>query len=362
MKTKTRSIALIVGCVLVPFTLVGCWGIAWSPDGTHLVFTWGYGIDEQPALAVMDVATRSLQTLPDSDSPAMPQWSPKGDRIAFISSQSSGDELRIFDAPSTRTRTIAKFPVGFVWSSDGRQIAYVEKRGEQEARYTCVRYDLDSGKIAQRIPLPKGVISDIFLCWLPKTDGVAFLSAKGNSGDIYIAEFGKVRKVTNTGDIVGFTTSQDGNFLVWARKSRNPKNILLFLYRYDLDLRNVQRIPFPNRIPQVNPDQRHGPKNVEWVFFSPNLQKMILYLDHDVPPAKNKNEPHMVHGSMVVMRFDGTGAKTIADWQTHSNDIYWPAFSWDSKRIAIQHIGSSCQIITLNADGSNKKVVLNKGK
>ncbi len=61
---------------------------AWSPDGSHIVFTWF--TDAGDGLYTMDGEGTSVRRVGDVSGVAAPAWSPDGSRIAFVAEPRSG--------------------------------------------------------------------------------------------------------------------------------------------------------------------------------------------------------------------------------------------------------------------------------
>lgn len=373
---RDGRLAARLGLGLLTLSMLGCIGISFSPDGTKLAFPWGN--KSELGISVYDLGTHQVKVLPSSKDSILPIWSPRGDHILWFGGQQS-ETLYIANPTTGKQREVAKAAVGAVWSTNGEKLAFLE-RLENRAE-SVVWYEVDSGRRAGSIQIPKDVTPDVLLSWpvwLPATQGVAFVGGSNTGSDVYIAEFGEVRKVTTTGDVVGFGISQDRAYLQWARKSRNPRYILLSLYRYNLNLRSVERLPFPERISEINPNPKTGPKELESVFFSPDLKRLILLLKSEgskanaikVTTRSGKGSrptlitfPEDIH-VMMAIGVDGIGPRQIAKWRdagSGSKEFYWPTFSPDSKQIALLHSGAKTNdVLLMNADGSNRRVILSQ--
>jgi dipeptidyl aminopeptidase/acylaminoacyl peptidase len=89
----------------------------------------------------------------DSFDATSPQWSPRGDRVAFLR---GGTDLGLHDLRAGSTATVAKGVLGgFAWSPDGSRIAYAAEAGtggSEEEEYGYALYVLDIGtKRATRV-------------------------------------------------------------------------------------------------------------------------------------------------------------------------------------------------------------------
>jgi Tol biopolymer transport system component len=107
----------------------------WSPDGNSLAFGT-YPLEEVPeppkvAVRVLDLTTRSVSVLPGSEGLWSPRWSPNGQYIAALSSDTR--TLSLFDLQSKRWTELAKANFGYPsWSRDSKYI-YFDTLGNDPA-------------------------------------------------------------------------------------------------------------------------------------------------------------------------------------------------------------------------------------
>ena len=103
---------------------------SWSPDGRTLAFAGAPWVQafapHSTAIHLLDVASRRITTLPDSDGLWSPRWSPNGKYIVAETLDARG--LMLFDVPSRRWIKIASLgdpAIGYTaWSSDSRFVYY----------------------------------------------------------------------------------------------------------------------------------------------------------------------------------------------------------------------------------------------
>jgi len=95
----------------------------WSPDGKSLVFGENSLNNQGSAVYVLDLKTRNVSKLPDSDGLYSPRWSPDGRYIAAITLDSL--KLMLFDLTTQKWATLANIFVAYpTWSRDGRYLYF----------------------------------------------------------------------------------------------------------------------------------------------------------------------------------------------------------------------------------------------
>lgn len=99
-----------------------------SPDGSRIVFG-GESNDPNSAIRVVDLASRQISTLPDSQGNFSPRWSPDGRYISAFSADST--RLLLFDVKTQKWGEFASGSLGWLnWSHDGRYIYVLDSRGK----------------------------------------------------------------------------------------------------------------------------------------------------------------------------------------------------------------------------------------
>jgi Tol biopolymer transport system component/predicted Ser/Thr protein kinase len=98
----------------------------WSPDGTSLIFHSGMAdfVSTSPrAIQLLDLKTRRVSTLPDSEGLYSPRWSPDGSYIAAL--RVGAETLQIFDVRTKKWTELSKIGVGFpLWSWDSNYVYF----------------------------------------------------------------------------------------------------------------------------------------------------------------------------------------------------------------------------------------------
>jgi Tol biopolymer transport system component len=155
---------------------------AWSPDGTHIVFTSKRdGNSEIYVMAADGTSQVRLTNSPfDDDRPA---WSPDGTKIAFVSTRDANSEIYVMNVDGTNPVRITNNPVNDgdpAWSPDGTRIAFSSSR-ESGGGIWIMNAD---GTNPTRITTNVG--GDAQPAWSPDGTKIAFSRATGVSSDIYV--------------------------------------------------------------------------------------------------------------------------------------------------------------------------------
>jgi dipeptidyl aminopeptidase/acylaminoacyl peptidase len=103
-----------------------------SPDGSKLLYVvLSYRWDWQPHLWLMEVATGNARELtPTKKSERLPQWSPDGKMLAFLSNRDGNPQVYTAHADGSEATAVTARKHGvtsFHWSPDGASIAYLAK-------------------------------------------------------------------------------------------------------------------------------------------------------------------------------------------------------------------------------------------
>jgi Tol biopolymer transport system component len=121
----------------------------WSPDGKSLVFGENSLNNQGSAVYVLDLKTRNVSKLPDSDGLYSPRWSPDGRYIAAIPLDSL--KIMLFDLTTKKWSEIASLFVAYpTWSRDARYL-YFDGILENQEGYFRVR--ISDGKLERLFSL-----------------------------------------------------------------------------------------------------------------------------------------------------------------------------------------------------------------
>jgi Tol biopolymer transport system component len=108
---------------------IRCWKPAWSPDGSRIALTRRprYGRNRPPddvgGIAVINADGSGFTQLTFYDSDSSPEWSPDGNRIAFVRDR----DIYVMNADGTNVAALTHGALSTAptWSPDGNRIAFV---------------------------------------------------------------------------------------------------------------------------------------------------------------------------------------------------------------------------------------------
>jgi Tol biopolymer transport system component len=119
--------------------------MSWSPDGTKVA------VAEDGMLSIADADGTNAEAIVEPRETAItklrflhsPNWSPGGDRLAYVESRVSGFEnsIKVVDSNGHGGHTLVKLANGNegahpAWSPDGRLVAFVDYRGGKTGIFT----------------------------------------------------------------------------------------------------------------------------------------------------------------------------------------------------------------------------------
>lgn len=194
---------------------------AWSPDGSKLVFV-RFGADLDRDLWIMSAdGTEETQL---TDHPArfdvLPDWSPRGDSIAFESDRSGAVAVYTIrpDGSGLRKLTSDALQGGApAWSPDGRQLAFIENFcGECPADSDLLVMNASGGHIRQLAEISPLLPIEDAPTWDPDGERLAFGAADATQTnfDVYVVDVDDGR-LTNV-------TEHDGAAVVSAMPDWGP--------------------------------------------------------------------------------------------------------------------------------------------
>lgn len=158
----------------------------WSPDGKRVVFARPSAVRSPSAIYIVDLATKKVTEVPDSEGLFHPLWSPSGNAIAALSADQS--QLMLFDLTAKTWRRAAMTSTKeFVWSHDGKAIYFQDL--SQRDQPIC-RLLVPSGKMERMADLHDVRLANVIdyrLAGLALGD-TPLVSARTSTADLYSAD------------------------------------------------------------------------------------------------------------------------------------------------------------------------------
>jgi Tol biopolymer transport system component len=317
-----------------------------SPDGSQIVYAGKSGI---MLCSINDAVSRPI---PGGEGGTGALWSPTGDHIVFaVPDRASGSSRAVlYDTRSGRSRTVADgLEPPFAWREDGNRFAGIRRMegiGLQIVLVNVVGGQAD----ARMIPVQQVVGRQ--MVWIPATDNIAFIGRNGRSQNLYLYQFGEVKQITTSNDVIGIGLWQDRKRVVWARHSRNTRYILASLYLADVSTNSAPvRLNFPAVIPEINPRPAQGPVSVEQVVFSPRSNRLSMVCTFSPSPGRLTQVCYSIN-------MDGTDVRTVRSGQPSEkrSSLIHPFFSYDGSQLALLHSDAGVTVLGLfDARGANGK-------
>jgi Tol biopolymer transport system component len=199
------------------FGLSAMFSPAWSPEGNRIVFA---GVKEgKQDLYLYNLETKKLDKLTDDVySDADPGWSPNGDKLVFSSDrphvhdsdtipyQYGHNDLFLLNLATTEITPLSVGP-GInrqpAWSPKGDKIAFVSNRNGIDNIYI---YDLDSN---QTFPVTNVLTGCFNPSWSKEGDQIAFSSFYKGGWDVFVMK--EIRPQTEEGKELELTSFQKGD-------------------------------------------------------------------------------------------------------------------------------------------------------
>jgi Tol biopolymer transport system component/DNA-binding winged helix-turn-helix (wHTH) protein len=194
---------------------------AFSPDGDKVAFCW-VGPPRQDGQRAMNIYVKSIltgETVPVTSGPTddrYPSWSPDGSQIAFqrrITATVSA--LTVVPSGGGAERKIADSGVGFAWSPDGNELAYVAPYAPDGNGGIVVR-SLRTGAVRQLTsPQPHW---ERWVAWSPDGKQIAFSRNMVPVRELFVvpSQGGEARQLTFDRQITGgFAWTPDSRELVF---------------------------------------------------------------------------------------------------------------------------------------------------
>jgi dipeptidyl aminopeptidase/acylaminoacyl peptidase len=232
----TASLGMLAASAPAPLALadlraiVHYSGVQLSPDGRFVAAVETRSDYEKnrpvPSLVVIDVASRAKRTLTvDRPVVAGPQWSPSGDRLAFVSLDEK-KKPQVFALPMNggEAQALTAAPNGvsvYTWSPDGKRIAYVTTDDPPDKK--AIEAHDDGFAITQQPFTARSAVVSSHI-WIV---GGAPASAKRLTSGVWSVAPTSQLVWRRDGRAIAFTWNTDGSFNFWGRTRAaavNPAN------------------------------------------------------------------------------------------------------------------------------------------
>jgi Tol biopolymer transport system component len=213
----------------------------WSPDGQRIAFvSWR---DRNFEIYVMNSDGSGLTKL--TDNPARdyhPCWSPDGQRIVFATDRDENFEIYMMNADGSGKTNISNNPAedrAPEWSPDGKWIAFHSKRSGDNEIYLMKP---DGSEVTN---LTQNPAADSFAAWSPDGKRIVFSSDRDGDDEIYVmnADGSNVVRLTHDPGLDGVPTwSPDGNYITFYTDRDGNREV--YIMRADgTEQRNLSNDP-----------------------------------------------------------------------------------------------------------------------
>lgn len=314
-----------------------------SPDGNKVIYSRRH-MDKYSDSVASNVWMLNLRTGKDrplfshGDSVSSVQWSPKGDKILYTSSDNGKPTLNVRFMDTGDNFVLAKLEQGVRsprWSPNGKLIAFsmfVPKKGESFA-------DTPTSPEGAEWAKPVNVIDDLVF----RFDGRGYLK-KGVEHIFVIGAAGGTHRQITEGDN-GFSSPEwlnNATLLAGGNDVESPEldPIESEIYTIDLTSKDITQL-----------SQRDGPDHSAKA--SPN-GKLIAYLGYD-----DKLKAYQ-QTDLYVMNADGSNVKNLtADFDKSISDISWGGNN--GALYARVDVEGETHIVSISTSGSVKTLAKDVG-
>jgi dipeptidyl aminopeptidase/acylaminoacyl peptidase len=200
--------------------------LAWSPDGSQILYTADFQGNEKHQLYLMPAGGGDAEALTDDpevqyflgDSP----WSPNGELIAYAGNDRDpfAQDIIIREAPTGEVdHAVADGRINFAgsWSPDGKKLLVADGRSNLEIIVELL--DVQSGAL-ETLTDPDDIANDRPGSWAPDGSGFWMITDRGSEHDWLGFYDLKTREVTPVAQpewsVELVTVSKDGTWLVWS--------------------------------------------------------------------------------------------------------------------------------------------------
>lgn len=214
--------------------------LSWSPDGKQIGFMRRLGLNNEVFL--MNLETRAVRQITRNSGLVMTTllWSPDSERFLGVPADASNRAMYLLDSSSGQRENFNRnsaYGLSPQWSPDGQHVAFILSESQGQATVAVSRgdntdiYVADSaGEHLQSVTQPGR--TDLAPVWSPDGQQLAFVSIAPNDTQIYLTDLaaGQPRQITHSpGEKWGLVWSPNGESLVFLARRKGEVE----LYRVD---------------------------------------------------------------------------------------------------------------------------------
>jgi Tol biopolymer transport system component/tRNA A-37 threonylcarbamoyl transferase component Bud32 len=308
-----------------------------SPDGNQIAFEWGGEKGDNTDIYVKQIGSeKPLRLTTDPGLDITPAWSPDGRSIAFYRHTEREDGIYLVPAlggPERRLHTLSPGVADVLescdWSPDGKYLAYVDRRPDQQA-WSIFLLAVDKPGDIRALTASDGQTVDHDPRFSPDGQTVAFARGLGRGAGIYVVSIagGKPKRLTYE-DAFAFrlTWTPDGAYIIFGSLALGYKSSL-----WKVRASGGQPEPLP--VGQENAESPSISRDGRRLVYTQKEGRTNIWR-YEVPRTAGRNEPPTKFFSSTFSNAD-------------------PQFSPDGKRIVFaSNRSGSWEIWVCDSDGSN---------
>ena len=316
-----------------------------SPDGDRIVYTRrGFDVMKdqgRSSLWIIDTTGEHHEPLTSSNvNSSSPKWSPRGDRLAYVSTANGSSQIHVRWLASGRDIAITNLqesPTALTWSPDGSRLAFVK---------FVPKKTKPIGKLPEK---PKGAEwseeARVFEDSYYRSNAEGFLKPGKNQLFIVSAEGGKPIQLT-IGDFPhggSLSWTPDNKSIYYSANYAENWQIDLGesnIFRIDVDTRQVTKITErdgPDLSPQVSPDG-------QWLLYR-GADDVKKYQDSKLYVTSTKK-----HQPRQLFQLDRP--ITAARWSADSKNVYFSYVDHSVTKISSSNLQGKLKPIATSLGGS----------